>query len=187
MFWAVAVDFGEGDYLQPSTLLDCGCFGSFTLGTVSGLNGSTKRRTSCFILFASGSNHSFVDGPLTHVAPPRASWRSARGDSMVSPDRAAQGGVCGTLLNREGLVVTHFQICRGRDQSVRQSRYMLQATGNTQVVESQLTVVRRPDLHTSEHVMMMNVISAFTPAALGTRVIRRLVGEIGNALEMPKY
>ena len=167
--------------------MSCECLSELTAYPVAVLDGATGGRTSRFFLFAPGSNHSFVDGPLTHVAPPRASWRSARGDSVVSPDRAARGGVCETLLNREGLVVTHFQICRGRDQSVRQSRYMLQATGNTQVVESQLTVVRRPDLHTSEHVMMMNVISAFTPAALGTRVIRRLVGEIGNALEMPKY
>ena len=63
---------------------------------------------------------------------------------------------------------------------------MLQAIGNVQVVKSQPTDVRRSNWHTGELAVMLNVESAVLPAALGTRVIRRVAGEPGNALEVPK-
>ena len=46
------------------------------------------------------------------------------------------------LLNR-GLVASRFQLRRGRLQSIRQSKNMLQATGNVQVIESRPNDVRR--------------------------------------------
>ena len=63
---------------------------------------------------------------------------------------------------------------------------MLHAPGNVQVVKSQHTDVRWSNWHTGELAVMLNVKSAFAPAALGTRVIRRVAGEIGNTLEVPK-
>ena len=59
---------------------------------------SPKGCTSRFILFAPGSNHSFVDGPLTRVAPLRESWLPAREDAMGSLDCSERGGAGETLF-----------------------------------------------------------------------------------------
>ena len=52
---------------------------------------------------------------------------------------------------------------------------MLQATGKVQVVKRQPTDVRRSNWHTGELAVMLNVKSAYSPAALGPRVIRQVV------------
>ena len=63
---------------------------------------------------------------------------------------------------------------------------MLHATGNVQVVESQPTDVGRRNSNTGELAVILNVESAFASDALGTRVIGRVAGETGNALEVQK-
>ena len=86
MYWALAVDFEGGDFLEPSILLDCGSLSGFTAFSVAVLDGATRGRTSLFFLFAAGSNHSFVDGPLPRVAPPRAVWQPAIVDAVGFTD-----------------------------------------------------------------------------------------------------
>ena len=92
VFKAGAFDFGGGDFLEPSTLFDCGCLGGFTADPVAGLNEAPVKFTTRFILFVPGSNHSFVNGPLTRLAPLRAAWLSVRGDAMGSPNCPERGG-----------------------------------------------------------------------------------------------
>ena len=68
---------------------------------------SPKGCTSRFILFAPGSNHSFVDGPLTRVAPLRESWLPAREDAMGSLDCSERGGAGETLFYGGGGLCRH--------------------------------------------------------------------------------
>ena len=108
VFWAGDFAFEGGDYLEPSTLLDCGCLGGFIADPVAGLDGASEGCTSRFILFGPGSNHSFVDGQLTQGALVRAAWLLARGDEMGSPDYLERGGAGETLLNRRDLSPSAF-------------------------------------------------------------------------------
>ena len=103
-----AFDFGSGDFLAPPSLLNCGCVGSFTSGPVARLVGASAGRTSLFFLFAPGSNHSFVIGPLTRGAPPRTACPPASGDVFGTDDCPAQGGTCETSLNSGALLPSAF-------------------------------------------------------------------------------
>ena len=181
-----AFDFGGGDFLEPLTLLNCGCLGGFAADPVAVLDGSPGGCTSRFILFAPGSNYSFVDGPLTRVAPLRAALRPARRDAIGSPDCRERRGAGETLLNRGGFASIRLRLRRGCHQSIRQFRDMLQTTSYVQVVESQSTDVRRSNVHTGELAMTLCLKGAVAAAAISTRVTWKLAGKTGNALEVPK-
>ena len=181
IFCEVDVDFGRGDFRESSIVVDCECVFGVTGGPAAGLGWTASPGDAHPAFFVRarakplGRRYS-IDASSASTSGLAFRDRRRGGIARVSSTRS-----CLRHLTKQGsLVAIRFQSRRGRHQRLNQSRYMLHATGSVQVDKSYPIDVRWSNWHTSVPAMMLNVKSAFAPAALGTRVIRRVAGEIGE-------